>query len=408
MNQDIYVNDVYVPYLEEERRTQIYYGGSSSGKSFFLAQRTVMDNLKGVNYLIVRNVGATLKNSTFNEIKKAIYAMGVAHLYRINESTMSVTCTLNGKQILFSGLDNVEKLKSITPSNGVLERIWIEEATEIKRDAYMQLKKRLRGHTKFSKSITMSFNPILKEHWIYKEFFNNWDDSKRAYKDNDLSILKTTYKDNKFLEPDDIYELENEKDPYFRDVYTYGNWGILGNLVFTNWRVEDLSDRKQKFNNIYNGLDFGYTNPNAFVRVHVDERNKKIYVIDEMYKRGQTYEQLSNEIAERIGSEYITCDNEDGRAIFTLGSYGLRAIPAKKGPDSVLFGINWLKGYEIIIDISCQNFKNEIQAYHWDEDKNGNVLERPVKKNDHLLDALRYATESIQVTNKATVGGVRW
>lgn len=407
-NQTLYVNDVYMPYLKKDKRTQIFFGGSSSGKSFFLAQRTVMDNLNGANYLIVRNVGATLRNSTFNEIKKAIYSMGIAHLYKINEGAMSVTCLRNGKQILFSGLDNVEKLKSITPANGVLERIWIEEATEIKREAYMQLKKRLRGRSNFSKSITLSFNPILKEHWIYKEFFQMWDDTKRKYEDKDLCILKTTYKDNKFLTPDDIYSLENEGDPYFRDVYTYGNWGILGNIVFRNWHVEDLSDRKDRFDNIYNGLDFGYTNPNAFVRVHVDEENKKIYVFDELYKSGQTYEELKNDLLKHAGTEYITCDCEDGRAIFTLNSYGIRAIPAKKGADSVLFGINWLKGYEIIVDTSCQNFRNEIQAYHWDEDKHGNTLERPVKKNDHLLDALRYATESLQVSSKANTGVIRW
>lgn len=404
MKKDIYVNDVYIDYLQKTQRTQIFFGGSSSGKSFFLAQRTIKDNLEGVNYLVVRNVGATLRNSTFNELKKAIHAMGVAHLYKINEGGMSITCKANGKQILFSGLDNVEKLKSITPSNGVLERIWIEEATEIKREAYMQLKKRLRGRTEHSKSITLSFNPILKDHWIYKEFFANWDDTKRRYEDYDVSILKTTYKDNNYLTEDDIYSLENEGDPYFRDVYTYGNWGVLGNVVYRNWRMADLSEEKKHFDNIYNGLDFGYTNPNAFVRIHVDLERKKIYVLDELYEKGQSYEDLAESVKKVVGNEYVMCDCEDGRAIFTLNTLGVKAIPVKKGMNSVLFGIKWLQGFEIIIDISCQNFKNEIQAYHWDEDKNGNVLQRPVKKHDHLLDALRYATESLQTVTKANVG----
>ena len=170
MDKMIYVNDVYIPFLKEERMTQIYYGGSSSGKSFFLAQRVVMDNLNGVNWLLTRNIGKTIRNSLFNEIKKAISAYGVSHLYSINKSDMVITCKDNGKQILFAGLDDVEKLKSITPANGVLERIWIEEATEVKREAYLQLKKRLRGYSPFKKSITLSFNPILKTHWIYQDF----------------------------------------------------------------------------------------------------------------------------------------------------------------------------------------------------------------------------------------------
>ena len=110
MDKMIYVNDVYIPFLN---------GGSSSGKSFFLAQRVVMDNLNGVNWLLTRNIGKTIRNSLFNEIKKAISAYGVSHLYSINKSDMVITCKDNGKQILFAGLDDVEKLKSITPFLGV-------------------------------------------------------------------------------------------------------------------------------------------------------------------------------------------------------------------------------------------------------------------------------------------------
>lgn len=258
MDKMIYVNDVYIPFLKEERMTQIYYGGSSSGKSFFLAQRVVIDNLNGVNWLLTRNIGKTIRNSFFNEIKKAISAYGVSHLYSINKSDMVITCKDNGKQILFAGLDDVEKLKSITPANGVLERIWIEEATEVKREAYLQLKKRLRGYSPFKKSITLSFNPILKTHWIYQDFFKNWQDNKTVYKDNELSILKTTYKDNKFLTPDDIYSLENESDEYFRNVYTYGNWGVLGHVIFKNWHVEDLSNLIPQFDHIYSGVSLKF------------------------------------------------------------------------------------------------------------------------------------------------------
>lgn len=258
MDKMIYVNDVYIPFLKEERMTQIYYGGSSSGKSFFLAQRVVMDNLNGVNWLLTRNIGKTIRNSLFNEIKKAISAYGVSHLYSINKSDMVITCKDNGKQILFAGLDDVEKLKSITPANGVLERIWIEEATEVKREAYLQLKKRLRGYSPFKKSITLSFNPILKTHWIYQDFFKNWQDNKTVYKDNELSILKTTYKDNKFLTPDDIYSLENESDEYFRNVYTYGNWGVLGHVIFKNWHVEELSNLIPQFDHIYSGVSLKF------------------------------------------------------------------------------------------------------------------------------------------------------
>lgn len=403
--QTIYVNDCYMPYLEAEQYTQIFFGGSSSGKSFFLAQRTVMDNMNGYNYLVCRNVSNTLKKSVFNEIWKAICNMQLAMFYDRNKTEITITNRRNNKQILFAGLDDVEKLKSITPVNGVLERIWIEEATEVKREAYLQLKKRLRGYTDKHKGIIISFNPVLKSHWIYKEFFaGNWDESKNLYQDDRLLILKTTYKDNKYLTPDDIYELEHEQDEYFYNVYTLGNWGILGNVIFKNWSTADLSGMIAGFDNIHNGLDFGFTNPNALVRCHVSEKSKIIYVFKTYGKRGQTYDSLISDLRGIVGNEIITCDNEDSRGIFMLQQGGIKAVAAKKGADSVLNGIIYLQGYKIVIDVSCQEFINEIQQYHWQEDKDGNVIEKPVKKNDHYMDALRYAVEAliIQSTARAT------
>lgn len=400
--QTIYVNDIYVDYLEAKQYTQIFFGGSSSGKSYFLAQRTVMDNMNGYNYLICRNVGNTIKKSVFNEVWKAICNYQLAMFYDRNKTELTITNRRNNKQILFSGLDDEEKLKSITPIDGVLERIWIEEATEIKRSAYLQLKKRLRGRTDKHKGIIISFNPVLKTHWIYKEFFVGcWDEEKNVYEDKNKLILKTTYKDNKFLTEDDIYQLENETDEYFYNVYTLGNWGILGNVIFKNWTTADLSEMAKSFDAIDNGLDFGFTNPNALVRVHVSEKSKTIYVFDTLCKRGQTYNSLITDLKQKLGTQIVTCDNEDSRGLYMLQQGGIRAIAAKKGADSVISGIIWLQGYKLVIDVQQQEFINEIQQYHWQEDKEGNVIEKPVKKNDHLMDALRYAVEARMIQAQA-------
>lgn len=398
MNADIYMNDVYIPYLEAEQDTQIFFGGSSSGKSYFLAQRVVKENLEGVNWLVARNIAKTLRYSTFNEIIKAIGNYGLLGSYSINKTDMSITCKLNGKQILFAGLEDTEKLKSITPANGILEAVWIEEATETSYAAYKQLTKRLRGISDRGKKIILSFNPILKTHWIYREFFSYWDDTKTTYVDQNTFILKTTYKDNKFLDPDDIRKLENEKDRYYYEVYTLGNWGVLGNVIFSNWHTEDLSSLIPTFDNIYNGLDFGFSaDPNALVRVHVDMKRKRIYVFDELYKAGMHDDELAEELSKRIGNQFVTCDCAEIKSIDDLNRRGIRAIPCIKGKDSVNFGIRFLQGFEIIVDIRCQNFINEIQEYHWLEDKYGNVLRKPVDKNNHLLDALRYGTECLQL-----------
>lgn len=404
---NLYVNDSYIPFLNDTTRTQIFYGGSSSGKSFFLSQRCVMDVLKGRNYLITRNVARTIRSSVFNQITKTILSMGVAKQFNISQSDMTITCVKNRKQILFAGLDDVEKLKSVTPIEGVITDIWMEEATEVAYEAYKQLTKRLRGDTgdNIVKRVIFSFNPVLQTHWIYKEFFGKWDDSKRLYRDKKLLILKTTYKDNLYLTQDDIEALESETDSYFYNVYTLGNWGVLGNLIFKNWHTEDLSSKIPTFDKIYNGLDFGYAaDPNALVRLHIDNARKKIYVFDELYKAGMHDDELADVLKTMIKTQYVTCDCAEPKSIDDLNRRGVRAIPAKKGPDSINYGIRFLQGYEIIVDIRCQNFKNEIQAYHWAEDKYGNALQKPVDKDNHLMDALRYATEEIQLSSIATAG----
>lgn len=208
-------NPVYLPYLQDGPRTQIFFGGSSSGKSVFLAQRAVLDVAQGGrNYLICRNVARTIRNSAFNEIQKAINTFQLRDYFKVNRSEMTITCQ-NGYQILFAGLDDPEKIKSVTPQQGVITDIWVEEATETDRAAVKQLDKRLRGESQKSKRLILSFNPILQDHWIHSEYFSGWNDSKNVLRDNTKLILKTTYKDNKFLTADDIYALENESDPYY-------------------------------------------------------------------------------------------------------------------------------------------------------------------------------------------------
>lgn len=404
MDIQVKVNPAYLPCFNKPQFLQIFFGGSSSGKSFFLTDKIVVDTINGCNWLCCRNVGKTIRNSVFNEITKSINSMGVKKYFSINKSDMVITCKLNGKQILFCGLDDPEKVKSITPQNGVLERIFIEEATEIKRDAYMQLKKRLRGRSVHSKHIFMAFNPILMSHWIYKEFFGGWQDDKTVYEDDKTLIVKTTYKDNIFLTAEDRALLEDETDPYFYNVYTLGNWGVLGNVIFKNWRVEDLSKRIPTFDNLHYGLDVGYTNPNAFIKVHLDKEKKKIYVIDEYYRAGMQDEDLYYTAKEFVPHGYIMVDNAANQTIDYLVGKRINAVATVKGGDSVNRGIRWLWGYEIIIDVRCQNFKNEIEQYHWQEDKNGVVLEKPVKQNDHLMDALRYALENEMLEAEVRAG----
>jgi phage terminase large subunit len=403
MEVDFKVNDVYIPQLDNFARTQIIYGGSSSGKSWFLSERCVIDILAGGrNYLVCRQTARTIRGSVYQQIERVIREAGLLDYFTLNKSDAVITCK-NGYQILFAGLDDVEKIKSMVPAKGVITDIWIEEATETERGDVKDLYKRQRGGDEETrKRMILSFNPILQSHWIYEEFFAGvaWSDSQQEYASDDLSILKTTYKDNRFLTSQDKKDLENEKDKYRYNVYTLGNWGILGHVIFTNWRVDDLSEMHAQFTNHRYGLDFGYSvDPSALWVAHYDRDNKRIYVYDELYQKGLTNDLLAAEVIKKIGGNYVVCDSAEPKSIAELVSYGVGATPAAKGKDSILHGIQWLQQQEIIIDKNCVNTKMEISTAHWQEDASGNAMLKPNDKNNHLIDAGRYAHEQDQQDN---------
>lgn len=396
INPDIF-NPIYLKHqLNNNNRYQIYFGGSSSGKSFSLAQRTVLDVFKGNrNYLIVRNVQSTLKRSCLNEITKAISNFKLNEYFQVNKTDMIITCKLNNKQILFCGLDDVEKVKSITPIDGVITDIWVEEATETDYKAVKQLDKRLRGKSKVVKRLTLSFNPILKDHWLYTEYFDIWEDDKQYVEKDNVSILKTTYKDNKFLAEDDIKALENESDKYYYEVYTLGNWGVLGAVIFKNWRVEDFSDIESTFDNFRHGIDWGFADdPFAYVKSHYDRMRRKLYICDEIEAVGLLNREAAPLVSKKANRDLVICDNASPKDVAEFSDLRVNAVSARKGAGSIEYGIKFLQGLEIIIHPKCQNFKNEINKYKYKEDKNGNILPIAVDKDNHLIDALRYSLEN--------------
>ena len=218
-------NDCYLPYLDNEDRYLVFYGGGSSGKSYFIAQRYIYKLLRQnrCNLLVVRQTGDTNRRSTFPLLKQVISNWNLSEHFKINESDMRIVCKLSGNEVAFAGLDDVEKIKSITFANGELTDIWVEEATETQEADINQLKVRLRGG-KSKKQIVLSFNPVNIQHWIKGHFI----DSGLA------TVCFSTYKDNKFLTDDDRKALEDLKhtDEYTYEVYCLGKWGILGKTVF--------------------------------------------------------------------------------------------------------------------------------------------------------------------------------
>lgn len=240
-------NSAFFPLLKDEHRYLILYGGAGSGKSVFAVQRYIYKLLtqKQFNLLVVRNTGKTNRDSTFALFKQILIKWKLYNYFKINESDLRIKCNVNGNEIIFAGLDDVEKLKSVTFSKGELTDIWIEEASEIQESDFNQLDVRLRGKgTK--KQIVISFNPIDINHWLKKRFIDR--------KDDNVLVMHSTYKDNDFLDDDYKTLLESYKDtdPYYYDVYCLGNWGVLGKCVF------DANKLQQRRNELKAPLKVGY------------------------------------------------------------------------------------------------------------------------------------------------------
>lgn len=216
-------NKVYYPLYWNQDRYLILYGGAGSGKSVFAAQKWIFRllNEKGLKILVIRKVAKTLRHSVFALFRSIIAEWGLMDLFKINKSDMEIYC-LNGSSVVFAGLDDAEKLKSVHGINS----IWIEEASEITEDDFKQVDLRLRGLTKYYKQIILTFNPVSITHWLKTYFFD-------TPKEN-CTKLKTTYKDNRFIDEEYVKVIEELKDtdPYYYTVYGLGEWGIIGKTVY--------------------------------------------------------------------------------------------------------------------------------------------------------------------------------
>jgi phage terminase large subunit len=227
-------NEAFIKYLDNDKRYLVFYGGAGSGKSFFIVERFIYKMLKSkmFNLLVVRKTGKSNRDSTFALFKQVISKWKLSKYFKINESDLRIKCLLNNNEIVFAGLDDVEKLKSITFSKGELTDVWIEEASEVLEADFNQLDVRLRGKgTK--KQIVISFNPIDINHWLKKRFFDRQDDN--------IEIFHSTYKDNSFLDEDykRLLESYKETDEYYYNVYCLGQWGVLGKTVFDARKINE-------------------------------------------------------------------------------------------------------------------------------------------------------------------------
>lgn len=401
-------NDVYFPLLlDYSKRYEVYYGGAGSGKSVFIAQKLLIKAInKKRRILIIRKVGTTLKDSVFPLVIDMLKKWKIYEYCKINLSTYTITLP-NESVLLFRGLDDSEKIKSITD----ITDIWCEEATELNLDEFTQLDLRLRALVD-DLQIWCSFNPVSKENWVYKK----WFDKDAIYDKENTMILKTTYKDNKFLPDSYINALEEKihSNPQYYKVYALGEFATLEGLVLTNWRKEEFDPMELAGLGLEHraGMDLGWIDKSAIIDTLYDRDNKIIYVFNEFYKSGCQLSELASAIGDmNLKKTKIYVDSSEPRSIQYFKNEGINAEGCAKGKDSVKAGLMFLQDHLIIVHPKCVNFITELENFSYIKSKQtGEWTEDTTHEWSHAIDACRYAYSDIytnkkmKTLNKAVLG----
>lgn len=397
----IYLPDIvgkgYKAFWQFKGRYRVCKGSRASKKSKTTALWFIYNMMKypESNLLVVRKTYRTLKDSCFTELRWAAKRLEVEHLWRFTTSPLEAEYVPTGQKIYFRGLDDPLKITSIAVEVGCLCWMWLEEAYEITNESdFDTLDESIRGEVPegLFKQVTLTFNPWNEKIWIKSRFFDEPDD--------DTLALTTNYKCNEWLDKSDekVFERMKKNNPRRYQVAGLGNWGVVEGLIFENWEekaytLNELSENVQTIA----GLDFGYTNdPSALVIGFVDAARKIIYIWDEMYEKRLTNTMIADKIKDMgYGKEVITADCAEPKSIAELRNEGLRINAARKGRDSINNGIQLIQDYKLIIHPRCVNFITEISCYVWKQDKFGKALNIPIDDFNHLMDALRYATEDL-------------
>lgn len=385
----------YKKFWNFKGRYNVIKGSRASKKSKTTALRWIYLMMKydKSNLLVIRKTYRTLKDSCWTDLKWATRRLEVESLWSFKESPLEATYLPTGQKILFRGLDDPLKVTSITVDYGYLCWAWLEEAFEVNSEAdFDTLDESIRGELppNLWKQWVISFNPWNERHWLKKKFFD--------VSNPDILAQTTNYTCNEWLDEADKRLFENMKinNPRRYNVAGLGNWGITEGLVYDNVHIDYQFELTDMVNyKTVCGMDFGYTNdPTAFFIGFLDEKNKALYIWDELYEKGLTNRMIYDRLVSMgYGKESIICDSAEPKSIAELRGYGLRAKAAVKGKDSISHGIQYIQGLTIYIHPRCVNFTTEIQNYTFDKDKFGNAINQPIDDFNHLMDAMRYALE---------------
>lgn len=374
-------------------------GGRGSAKSSFAGFEIVngiMEDETGLsNAIVFRYVGNTLRDSVFSQIAWCIETLGVGHLWKSRVSPMQFTYLPTGAQIVFRGLDDTNKLKSIKPQKGVFKYIWFEEFSELPGPNFVRsvMQSVQRGGDNFT--VFRTFNPpISQNNWA--NLYINEPDIRAVTLHTDYTMIPREWLGEAFL-----YEAERLKEVNPK-AFEHEYMGVptgSGGEVFPNIEARTITDSEiEQMEYIYQGLDFGFAvDPACFVRVAYDRKKETVYLLDEIYQRHCSNARMAELIKEKgYDDTRITADSAEPKSIADMRGFGLSCLPCYKYPGCVVYRVRWLQQRRIIIDPQrTPNAYKEFTGYCYATDKDGNLLAELVDADNHSIDGVAYALNRV-------------
>ena len=396
-----------------KRHGHTYYwleGGRGSTKSSDISveipQLLIMN--PECHAVVLRKIGNTIKNSVYPQMQWGIDALGLTSKFRFKTSPHEITYKKTGQKILFFGVDDPQKIKSIKLPFGYVGIVWCEELDQFSgmeeiRNLNQSL---LRGGPRFWEFC--SFNPPKSQ--------NNWVNEEKLFDDPDRLVHHSTYLGvpkewlgDRFFE--DAEKLKARNETAYRHEYL-GEVTGTGGAVFENVEEMTMSDKLVRtFDRRYYGLDFGFAvDPLAFVAMYYDAKHEDLYIFDEIYQQKMTNGQAAELITTRSNHGRILADSAEPKSIAEMAALGLRISGARKGPDSIDFGMKWLQGRNrIYIDKRrCPNTYKEFITYEYEHNKDGQFVSTYPDANNHSIDAVRYGLSEVMSRDKIVARRVNY
>lgn len=391
-------------------------------------------------FLFVRAVKDTIRNSMYKLFKNRVFALGLDQFFQFKDTLLEVQCQVNNSEIICVGMNDRERLKSLADPTSA----WIEEATELDEQDFLQLNMRLRSDKGGYRQTIVSFNPIDEYHWLRNYFPDPIEEDldkkyearqkRRKYNKGwidfsldeisshmvrkikvgnetaeiDYCLHLSSYEDNRFINLEYKAELEDlkNKDINYWQIYAKGKWGSIGGLVFNPmWKFADFPNSCDE---VFYGLDFGYVHPSVLVMIGI--KDGKYYVKELAYEKGLTNTQFIKYVKEENLIEsggIIYADSAEPDRIDEWAGAGFDIYPAVKGNNSIEDGIGFLKSIDIFTNKGNYNLNRELKTFKYKLDNNGKPIEgQYIKVNDDCIAATRYACYSHSKHNEVKVGFV--